>query len=205
MDRWMRKLIIFLVISILIFSWITPVEAITESDSESIKEIDIMTTPEEVLFDLQNLKPGDWSSRTIEVTNNGTEDINYIVSGYKKAGSDKFYKALEFTIRDVNGALFHGKLSNFNKFDLRELASGDSELLEFTVKVPEELGNDYQGLMTEVEFKFYAEGTLGGLLPADGPKLPATASGYFHLLVIGIFFIVGGILFHTIKNKFNLQ
>lgn len=65
------------------------------------------------------------------------------------------YEALDLTITDSTGeTIFIGKISEFEKLNGRDLASGKTEQLEFTVKFPEELGNDYQGLMTHLNWIF---------------------------------------------------
>lgn len=65
-------------------------------------------------------------------------------------------------ISDQKGILFNGKMKDFNKLEPRFIAKNGSEQLFLKIVVPEELGNDFQGLGSEVEFKFYVEGTLGG-------------------------------------------
>jgi len=200
MGKKLRKLLFGLSFLIALMLTLTvPVSA--KEEEESVKEIDIMLTPEKVIFDLDNLKPGDWAERTVTITNSGKKDFNYIVSGKRKSGSELFYRALQLVIKGPSGELFNGYLSEFKKLSPSEIVSGESETLTFIVKVPENLGNAYQGLKTEVEFKFYAEGTMGGVLPIDGPKLPTTATDYFNLLAAGGVMVGGGFLLFRLKKK----
>ena len=74
----------------------------------------------------------------------------------------------------------------------------------FSVKIPKELGNEYQGLYSKVQFKFYVEGTLGGLLPADGPKLPSAGSSMYSILAFGFIFTLIG-LFNRYQGKIKKQ
>ena len=68
--------------------------------------------------------------------------------------------------------------------------------------VPEKLGNEFQGLGCEVVFKLYVEGTLGGTLPVDGPKLPETGTNMFNILVSGaVLVLIGSILQFYIKRR----
>ncbi|MFC5464792.1 LPXTG cell wall anchor domain-containing protein [Lederbergia graminis] len=160
-----------------------------------VNEIDIMTTPEKLLFNINNLKPGDWAKRTVIITNSGKEDYKYITSAKLKNGSEKLYNELLLIITDSDGEIFNNKLGEFKKLDPRILISGQEEELIFTIKFPSELGNDFQGLSSEVEFKYYVEGTLGGTLPVDGPKLPETGTNAYNILLTGtILLVVGGVL-----------
>lgn len=178
------------------------------SASSNTPDIDIATSPESVLFDISNLKPGDWANRTIIIENNGTEDFKYLTQGKLKQGSEKLYNELLLRISDKDKVLFDGKLKDFNKLDPRFLAKNSSEQLFFKVVVPEQLGNDFQGLDCEVQFKFYVDGTLGGLLPANGPKLPETGTNMYNILVTGVALILGGALlqfYFRLRRKFVKQ
>lgn len=156
------------------------------------QEIDIATSPEKILFNVTNLKPGDWAERTFTIINNGKQDFKYLSSSNLKEGSKEFYNELLLKVSDKDKVLFDGKMNDFNKFDPRFIAKNGSEQLFFKVVVPEELGNEFQGLEAEVEFKFYVEGTLGGVLPADGPKLPNTGTDMFNILVAGAVLVLSG-------------
>ncbi len=73
--------------------------------------------------------------------------------------------------------LYDGMLSKFNKIDARMISISGEEKLTFTILFPKEAGNEFQGVAAEVEFMFYAEGALGGIIPVDGGvKLPVTAT-----------------------------
>jgi hypothetical protein len=148
-------------------------------------EIDIATSPEKVLFDLTNLKPGDWAERTLTIQNKGKQDFKYLTSSRLKEGSEKLYNELLLTISDKEKVLFDGKMKEFSKLDPRTITKNESEELLFKVVFPEELGNEFQGLESVVEFKFYVDGTLGGVLPVDGPKLPNTSTDMFNLILAG--------------------
>lgn len=190
-----------LILVVLLFACFTTIPVFAETGTSPAKEIDIVTTPDKVFFDLHNIKPGDWAVRTIVVKNSGSQDFNYIVTAERNTGSKKLYEGLELTIADANGELYHGSLGDFNKLEARPLAKNESEELEFTIKFPEELGNEYQGLSTEVNIKFYAEGTLGGLLPPDGPKLPNTSTNNFNTLLAGVVLLGGSSILYFVRKK----
>jgi hypothetical protein len=166
--------------------------------SATVQEIDIVTTPEKVLFDVTNMKPGDWAVRELIVKNGGKQDFNYLFSSKKKSGSTQLFNELLLTVTHGDTELYKGKLGGFSKLDSRALKSGTDETLTLKVDFPEHLGNEYQGQATEVEFKFYVEGTIGGLLPVDGPKLPNTATDMFNILVVGGVLVFSGAILQLI-------
>jgi LPXTG-motif cell wall-anchored protein len=164
--------------------------------------IDLSVEPGKVLFDLSNVKPGDSVARKFKVMNNGDQDFNYLINNSFKSGSEKFYNELLLKIEDSQkNIVFDGKLKDFQKTNSSLLKSKTTNELLFFIKIPMELGNEYQGLNCEFEFKIYVEGTLGGVLPADGPKLPNTATGMFNLMAIGAALIVGGISLMSFLRK----
>jgi LPXTG-motif cell wall-anchored protein len=169
--------------------------------SSPIKEIDIAITPEKVLFNVNKLVPGDSASRTLNIKNSGKNDFKYIASCEYVSGSEILFDKLDLVIKDSNGVLFKGKLFEFNKLVPRLLKSKQNENLIFDINFPKYLGNEFQGLETQFQFNFYVEGTLGGLLPADGPKLPETGSNMYNILVLGAVLILFGLILQFAKRK----
>ncbi|MFH7819338.1 TasA family protein [Neobacillus thermocopriae] len=169
--------------------------------AESMKKIDIATFPKDILFNVTNLKPGDWMDRTLTIQNNGHQDFNYFLTSEMVNGSDKFYNELQLKVADKDNVLFEGKLKDFNKLEPRFIGKNDSDQLFFTVIVPEELGNDYQGLGCEIQFKLFVEGTLGELFPMDGAKLPKTGTNSFNLIILGAAFVLTGIVMEFIHRR----
>ncbi|MGD6871118.1 LPXTG cell wall anchor domain-containing protein [Sutcliffiella horikoshii] len=191
------KVLLKLPILVLFISFISGYSVIAEER----EEIDLMTSPTKILFDISKMVPGDWATRELVITNNGQQDFNYLFSAKLISGSSKMYEALSIVITDASGELYKGKLSDFNKLKPRFLSSSDQETLTFIVEMPYELGNEYQGLECEFEFKFYVEGTLGGALPVDN-RLPVTATEMFNYILIGaIMATFGGMLFFYQKRK----
>ncbi len=196
----MKKMIPLFVMVFLIF---IPVSANGEINNN---EIDLTTNPGKVLFDLSNMKPGDSVTRILTIGNNGKQDFNYIASSKFLSGSEIFYNKLDLIVKDKNGPIYQGKLFEFNNLAPRILKSNQSENLTFFIKMPMELGNEFQGLDTEFQIKLYVEGTLGGVLPADGPKLPNTGSDMFNILVVGaVLVLTGSTLQLFIKRRNKLQ
>ncbi len=116
-------------------------------------------------------------------------------------------KRLTIKIEDKSGqVIFQGDLHNFEKLNPRQLNSTSEEDLYFMITVPYELDNKFQGLNCEFKLNFYVEGTLGGILPANGPKLPETGTAMFNFLVTGGVLVIIGILFQGyvwVKRKSN--
>lgn len=201
----MRNVYILLIIILLAMGSPLPTSAVSnENDAVNQvaqKEIDIATSPHKIFFNLTNLKPGDRVTKILTVYNNGKQDFNYLFSNKFITGSEKFYHELLLKVTDSEKILYEGKLKDFHKLDARGLASGTEEKLTFTVEIPFKLGNEFQGLGCEFQFKLYVEGTMSGVLPIDGPKLPNTATGMFNLMAIGIALIIGGFILFWMMNK----
>jgi LPXTG-motif cell wall-anchored protein len=197
----MKKCLIYLLIIIFCFGFPNLIFANT-----NVKEIDISTSPHKVLFDINNAKPGDTFTKVLKVESNGGKDFNYLFSNRFLTGSEKFYESLILSVTDNLGEIYNGKLIDFEKLAPRVLKSGTKEELSFNIYFPYELGNDYQGLSCEFEFKFYVEGTIGGVLPADGPKLPNTGSDMFNILVVGaVLVLTGSTLQFFVKRRNKLD
>ncbi|MGD7022837.1 TasA family protein [Rossellomorea vietnamensis] len=180
----MKKLLIIImsILAIIIF----PNVSLAEQDEYvEEKELDISVSPLNIFINVDNLKPGDRVTKVLTVSNSGKQDFSYIFTNSFLTGSEKFYNQLQLVVIDEGKKLYEGNLKDFEKLYSRELASGDSEKLTFKVTIPYELGNEYQGLSSEFQFKLFVEGTLGGVLPVDGPKLPSTATDIFKILVMG--------------------
>lgn len=163
--------------------------------------INIATSPDKVFFNLNNLKPGDSFTKTLTVYNHGKQDFKYLFSNRFLNGSEKFYNELILTITDNKKKLFNGKLKDFEDLNPRALKKGASEELVFSLKIPYDLGNEYQGLRSEFQFKFFVEGTLGGILPVNGPKLPETGTNTFNILVAGVVLVFTGIITQLIIKR----
>ncbi|MGP4079674.1 TasA family protein [Pseudalkalibacillus sp. R45] len=141
---------------------------------ESSPVLDISTSPASYLFDVKNLKPGDWAERKLIVKNDGNIDFNYKTLANYKEGSKKLYEQLEIKVQDQTGnILFQDKLSKFDSLAERELAHHNNEEFVVTVTFPPESGNEYQGLSTAFDLVFTAEGNKESAPPKD-PKVGET-------------------------------
>jgi LPXTG-motif cell wall-anchored protein len=165
------------------------------------KELDISTSPHKLFFNVSNLKPGDRITKELTVLNKGTQDFTYLFTNKFITGSEKFYNELLLEVSDQKSSLFKGKLKDFQKLESRQLKTASSETLIFTVEIPFELGNEFQGLNSEFQFKLFVEGTLGGILPVDGPKLPVTGTEYYKILLFGLAVFTSGVTLYFYSKK----
>lgn len=191
----------------------------TKAASDTSKEIDIATKSADYLFNIDNMKPGDWASRTLTIQNNGNRDFHYTVKARRVSGADKLYNQLKLQVSDSNGVLYNGGLSGLKSFDPRFLASFDEEKLEVTVRFPEESGNEFQGLAVEIALDFAVEDdnhpnetstslmTTGGGIPSDGnplfgAKLPKTANPAPLIFALaGLFLVLTGLSILALRRS----
>lgn len=181
------------------------------------KEIDLSLTPKEMLFDVtKDMKPGDWAKRSIRVNNEGAAGLLYTMSAEFTEGSKKLYDGLTLEVKDQQErVLYNGSLSGFTKLTGRTLSAGQSEQLQYIVRFPEELGNEYQGLETQVKFVFYAEddgGHIGEPKDSNGSTngndsahniklLPRTGADYMYSILIGIGMMMVGFFVYGKRMK----
>jgi LPXTG-motif cell wall-anchored protein len=181
-------------------------EKVQADQGDTTNEVDIATSPTGILFQVDNMKPGDWTTKTIKVKNQGLKDFQYTMSSEVKSGSDQLYNALMMTLSNRKGVIFEGKVSEFKGFDARKLASSGEEDMTFKIEFPEHLGNEFQGLMTELKFTFQAEGIVGASLPVGGITLPNTGTVIYNLLLIGglLFFSGLGVYVYQYRRRVNM-
>lgn len=151
------------------------------------QEISLRLTPAEVLFDEDNLKPGDQSTRMITVENDGRRPVAYTAYARHTDGDEDLYRAFQLKVLSQDEQqLYQGSLADFTGFDSpRNLNVGASETLYFLVNLPDPLpekkqagedrtvsdlcttdlckklyssDNAYQGLETRFKIVFQAEG-----------------------------------------------
>lgn len=168
-------------------------------------ELDISLSPKDTLFNISDMKPGDWAPRTITVMNSGSKDFVYHMQ-LQNSGEKKLFNELLLEINAGDKELFQGKLAAFKSLPERKLTSGTEENLDITIRFPEHLGNDFQGLNSAFTFSFTAEGkdstvvqamTLGQVASV-GPtsavtSLPTTSTNIFNLMLFGTVLVASGI------------
>ncbi|WP_338655123.1 hypothetical protein V6B14_03260 [Sporosarcina psychrophila] len=171
MSKLFRVFPILLLISGICFFPVTSVFADGE-DNAGKDDIDISISPNDTLFEISNMKPGDWAPRTITVQNVGSKDFAYQMQ-LENSGEKKLFNELLLEIKVDGKELYQGKLAAFKSLPARKLTRGSGENLDITIRFPEHLGNDFQGLGAAFVFTFTAEGrdnpgNGGGDNPGDG-------------------------------------
>ncbi|MBL5769181.1 hypothetical protein HV454_16305 [Bacillus sporothermodurans] len=74
---------------ILLVLILLPINHVDAQTSEN--EINIETSPHKILFDVDNMKPGDWAIRDYTIFNKGKQDFEYTASAQFKSGSKKLF------------------------------------------------------------------------------------------------------------------
>ncbi|KON89785.1 hypothetical protein AF332_25220 [Sporosarcina globispora] len=193
----------------------------TETALSAEKEIDINTNSNGYLFEVENLKPGDWMPRYITIKNDGKQDFKYTSNIGNSKSVKGLFEELELEVKKDEAMLYEGKLKDFKGFAPRDLAKGSEETILFQVTMPEHLGNEFQDSSAEVELIFIAEASgntetdnetpgsgdnnnSGGgtnnsppstdatVTPEKVNKLPNTATNNYNILLIGGLFLGAG-------------
>ncbi len=183
----------------------------------------LVKDPDRSLFNLSNMKPGDYASRKLTIQNRGNEDFTYNMKAQFTKGSKELFNEFTLVVEDSSGTLYEGKLKEFTHAAARNLKAKHEEDLLFTVTFPETLGNEFQSLTFEMALLFYVEGKAEapGSSVNDNPNeqedpiikpvrpitdstsppkadqiLPSTGTTYFNIAMIGaLFILLGGIVF----------
>lgn len=158
--------------------WLFPVTSVwADGDTDVDKsDISISLSPTGTLFDISNMKPGDWAPRTLIVENSGAKDFVYQVQVQNK-GDKKLFNELLLEIKVGEKELYQGKLASFKALLPRELASGSKENLDITIRFPEHLGNDFQGLQAAFAFNFTTQQKNNSSVPPIVEEQPGDQTG----------------------------
>jgi len=171
MSKLFRLLPVLLLISGICIFPITSVFADGKNDTDK-NDINISISPKDTLFEISNMKPGDWAPRTLTVENSGSKDFVYQMQ-LQNSGDKKLFNELLLEIKAGDKELYQGKMAAFKSLPASKLTSGAEENLDITIRFPEHLGNDFQGLTSAFVLTFTAEGrdypgNGGGDNPGDG-------------------------------------
>ncbi|CAM3895272.1 LPXTG cell wall anchor domain-containing protein [Mesobacillus thioparans] len=120
-------------------------------------EINIHVIENGFIFNVDDLKPGDWMPRDLVIKNDGKQDFKYTAQVGEKNSYKGLFEELELLVKKDTNVLFDGKLKDFKGLNPRVLPKGSQENLFFQVTMPYELGNEFQGSAAEAEIIFYAE------------------------------------------------
>lgn len=155
-------------LSLVLFCYLLIPGTIVFAENESA----IKTSPDKELFNLTNMKPGDSYTKILTIQNRSEKQFKYYSQVTFKAGSEKLFNALNLSVSDSLGELYKGNLKDFHGFEPRYLRSFSQEDLMFNIEFPSELGNEYQGLSTEIEFVFTKNDIIDPTPDPEDPKNP---------------------------------
>lgn len=119
-------------------------------------EVDISLSPSGELFDVHNMKPGDWAPRDITIKNMGKKDFTYQMF-IQNEGEEKLFYEFILEVQSMDNMIYNGRLAEFEGFPKRFLAREQSEKLTITLRFPEHLGNEFQGHGADFTITFVAE------------------------------------------------
>lgn len=209
-----RSYIFYLLIFIVLFSMLLHADSVSAEERLSI---DVL--PADKLFDISNMKPGDWAPRTTTIKNSGNIEFEYSTSVKSESEDKKLYNELLLEVWDDETELYNGKLSEFTGFSPRTLSPNEEDELEYIVRFPHHLGNDFQGLDAQFTIYYTAEavdsnesktegitGTIDSGGDGSGGVLPKTATNMFSFIVFGALLIaVGGIISLLIQLRLKVR
>jgi hypothetical protein len=125
------------------------------------------------LFSELEVKPGDMVTRTVLVTNNGSENHTVITTTQNVDNTDAFGDALDLDIDFGVVNKFSNTFTNFfaeSELVLGILLPGQSVILSYSVGVNPSAGNVYQG--TEMTFDLLVGFQEGEVVPDTTPPTP---------------------------------
>jgi LPXTG-motif cell wall-anchored protein len=195
------------------------------------KDVEIIIAPKgQLLFDITNMKPGDWGQRKLSIKNGGDKDFYYSIIVTNNSNNNTLYDELELKISSIEKeqVLYNGKLKDYKNFEPKFLKKEASDHILFTVKMPFELGNEFQGTNANFEIKIIAgeklippitdvddvnippskvdsDTNVNPSTPAkpQGSKLPNTATNVYNLLLIGTVLMAMGLLLFLVTGRLN--
>jgi len=158
--------------------------------------------PNKMLFQIENMKPGDWKTETYTVSNKRQENTHYVLASRFSSGTKKLYNQLQLTVNQGKNTIFQGQLADFQDIEIKTLDSGEETQFEFRIDFPYESGNEFQGLVTHFDILVQTEDRMEDTVVFHDDRLPNTASMIFTYLLIGsLFLLVGGLLFYRTYKR----
>ncbi|MBH0164247.1 LPXTG cell wall anchor domain-containing protein [Fictibacillus sp. 7GRE50] len=113
-------------------------------------------TPSE-LFNIQNMRPGYEEDYTLMLKNTGNQPLSYSIKSELSSGDELLFNQLIIKVSKEGSILYLGKLSNFYFRSQQGLAAHAQDNVKFTIGLPGESGNEYQGLSASVVIDIKAE------------------------------------------------
>lgn len=122
----------------------------------------IELSPSKVLFDISDMKPGDWTERELEVANKTGKPLFYRAGVQFRTGSDMLFSELDLLLVRNGQTIYKGKVRDFLYSAPLQLSGNARDRLIWTIEFPPEAGNEFQGLTCEFVIIIGAEADGGG-------------------------------------------
>lgn len=172
-------------------------------------------TKKGILFELDNLKPGDYGERKITIKNNRNKEILYDFQVLHVDGSEKLLHEFKLLIKQNDAILFDDKLVHFSSINDLPLKVNEEHNILLSFEFPSEAGNEFQGLHAEASFNIIAHDNLisdtsslhflSDSSPPMNTTLPQTATTLFSLLFIGSILLFLGMFIFLYRKHFHLS
>ena len=135
--------------------------------------------PGGAIFQANDLAPGDGRVGEITVTNVG-DVTGAFALGTSGLVDTPLGRKLDLVVQDVTpggpvSTVYYGKLSGLSTVGLGNISQGEAHRYRFTVSLPSDAGDSYQGAATAVAFTWSASGEDPGPALAPAPAPAATA------------------------------
>lgn len=170
-----------------------------EYENGAQKYIDV---PENFFGKLGHLVPGDNISHEVKINNTTSEEVECFVSLGKEADLSErvtnLLNQLKLSISVDGKIVYEGSLLDVEKTSLGKYLSKKTATAVFTIKVPEELGNEYSTLNTSINWNFSVDGK-----DIEKTVVPSPKTGDMKIKVaLGIFVAAAiGLIVALFANK----
>ncbi|MHB8983988.1 MAG: hypothetical protein ACYC4E_01360 [Carboxydocellales bacterium] len=108
-------------------------------------EFGISTFPTSGFLKAPNLAPGDKVSAILSVKNDGKLDFTYNISSQLDSADSLLYNVINVEIQQGSTVLYTGNLTDLQNVAIGVLAPQATDVLNFTITLPPECDNLYQG------------------------------------------------------------
>jgi hypothetical protein len=121
------------------------------------------------LLNLTGMKPGDTQSSTVDITNTGSLDGDFVLKTANATGSAALLGQMDLTVLDCGAwtvsapscstgttTVYNGKVSSLTNSSLGNYAGGIKHRYKFTATLPSSTDNTFQGLTAGVDFSWSA-------------------------------------------------
>lgn len=109
-----------------------------------------------MLFNIENMAPGDEYAEIVTVKNSGSESFQSIITAMDTSTQGKLlFETLEFEIREGNEngtVIYDGKLKDMKDITLCSLSKNNKKVYYMLLSLPTGAGNEYQN--QNANFKF---------------------------------------------------